>query len=352
MAELSLLIPGLLGPLPELAEAAMAPPVCKPLALWLARGRLERTGQGDYLEQLAALFGLAGDVSPAGLSARADAVDAQNGQLLRADPVHFRAELDHALLIGSRQLAIQAFEAEALIEQFNSHFSDDGLRLTSSHQERWYLHAEQPLRVDSVPLHRAMGRNVQHFLPRGEDALRWRKILNEAQMLFFTHEVNRQREARGQLTLNSLWLWGEGTWDGEVPGRAAAPFDWIMADEVLARGMADLTGCEQYGLRADLEELLGGRSHGLLVIDDAFLATAAGDLPAWQDALQRICEHWITPLHELLKSKALQQIHLYSGDGRCYHIRGADLLKFWRRIKPLDTHINTDNSNTDNSNHA
>jgi len=346
VSELSLLVPGLLGPLPELAESPLPPVSCAPLQQWLARGRLQDTGQRDYLDQLAALFGVAGDVSAAGLSAQADAVAPQGGQLLRADPVHFRAELDHALLIGTQQLAIQPFEAEALIEQFNNHFSDDGLRLISSHQERWYLHAQQPLQVASVPLHQAMGRNVQHFLPDGEDALRWRKILNEAQMLFFTHDINRQRETRGQLTLNSLWLWGEGVWDEADTERTPPPFDWIMADEVLARGMAHVTGCELHGLDADLTARLASQGHGLLVVDDAFLATAAGDLPGWQDALQRICQHWIIPLHQLLTDKTLHRVHLYSGDGRCYHMGAGDLLKFWRRTRPLEAHVNTHKNQT------
>ena len=345
MNRLSLLIPGLLGPLPELKDSPLKPPACTSLQRWLARGELRHTGHADYFDQLSALLGLPDNLALASVAARVDRLldppaGPGEGQLLRADPVHFRAELDHALLIASEQLDILDHEADALVEHFNAHFAEDGLRLLKRHRQRWYLQVREPLKVSTVPLHRAAGRNVQHFLPGGEDEMRWRKILNEAQMLFFSHDINLARETRGQLSINSLWLWGEGDVDDSAETRSA-DVDWVMADEVHARGMALSAGCQACELDADLSAFIDAHpGHGLLVIDAAFLPTAWGDVPGWVDAVSAICEQWIEPVQRLLAQKRIDAIDLYSADGLSYHISRRHLLKFWRRPRALERYIN------------
>jgi hypothetical protein len=41
----------------------------------------------------------------------------------------------------------------------------------------------------------------------------WRQLVNELQMLWFTHPVNQARQARGLAPVNSLWLFGGATSD-------------------------------------------------------------------------------------------------------------------------------------------
>jgi len=45
--------------------------------------------------------------------------------------------------------------------------------------------------------------------PKGVEALHWHQLFNEIQMLLFSHPVNEAREVRGELPVNSVWLWAE-----------------------------------------------------------------------------------------------------------------------------------------------
>jgi hypothetical protein len=41
-------------------------------------------------------------------------------------------------------------------------------------------------------------------MPQGENQLRWKKLLNEAQMMLHSAAVNQQS---GQLAINGIWVW-------------------------------------------------------------------------------------------------------------------------------------------------
>ena len=67
-------------------------------------------------------------------------------------------------------------------------------------------------------------------MPAGSTGAKWRRLLNEAQIILHQHEVNRARAARGALPANTLWFWGGGA----LPEAIATPFARIAsADEVL-----------------------------------------------------------------------------------------------------------------------
>ena len=89
MNRLSLLIPGLLGPLPELNDSPLKAPACPSLQRWLAKGEMQLTGYADYFQQLATLLGLPANSALARVAARVDRLFGQpaklaEGQLLRA----------------------------------------------------------------------------------------------------------------------------------------------------------------------------------------------------------------------------------------------------------------------------
>ena len=338
MDQLSLLVPGLLGPLPELREAQQTIYDCKSLRKWLACGEISSTGTNDYYQQLAQLFSIDATISVAQMSALVDDIDCSQGHWLRADPVHFKADLDHALLVEADKLSVLQHEAEALIAQFNQHFVDDGLQLHCVHPSRWYLQSQQSFQLDTVKLHEAISRNVHHFLPKGVDELRWRKILNEAQMLFFSSEHNQQREARGQMTINSLWLWGEGD---SISATKKPQFDWLMSNDTVSRGLAQVSNVSVLDLNADVEQLVQQEGNGLVIVDDLFLPMSYGDVSAWNEAVKMLCHDWIQPLHDLLMKKKIKSLSVYTGEGRKLRLKSSNLLKFWRRARPLENYINT-----------
>jgi len=325
MRSVTLLVPGLLGPMPAMNTL----PCCQPLQTWLSRGvRHSQCGE-DYFQTLAYLLAGETGLSMAQASAQADGIGLPG--LLRADPVHFRADRDKGVLIPGPLLAIREHEARALVEAFNSHFAADGIQLNFAHPQRWYVSLSEPLAIQTTHVYEASGRDLQSHLPVGEQGLRWRQILNETQMLFFQHPVNQAREASGQLSINSLWLWGEG----EAPQKKRSGFSRVYADDIHARGLSELLGI---GCRPLADSLLASETHGeseLLVYDAMLEPASRGDIDAWRSAFEHFCHDLVEPLQQRLQQSGLNQLILMPADGDAYHITRARLRRFWLRPKSM-----------------
>jgi hypothetical protein len=336
MKTLSLLIPGLLGPLPELNDADIALPECEVLNTWLARAEKKTTSSTTYYKELAELFNVQAGYSIAHASARYDQCNCEEAFWYRADPVHFKADMDHALLFDCQRLNIIQDEALSLVESFNQHFLEDGLKLVVAHKDRWYLQSKIRLDIETTCLGDAIGRNVSHFLPTGKDALNWRKFLNEAQMLFHSHQVNESRESKGELTINSLWLWGEG----ESLTPSTHNFNWMMSEEPVANGLVMNSICDLMPMIKSVDDIQDLESDGLIIIDGLFNVVNAGDVSSWSEGVMQICQQWLQPLDLLLKKRKIEQINLYTSNGSQFVINANKLLKIWRRPKSIKASMN------------
>lgn len=61
-----------------------------------------------------------------------------------------------------------------------------------------------------TPPHDITTHSIEEHLPKGDGADILLDLTNSAQMLLAHHPINQQRTARGELTANSIWLWGHG----------------------------------------------------------------------------------------------------------------------------------------------
>ncbi len=160
---------------------------------------------------------------------------------LSADPVHLQVNRDQLILLAPESLSITDAEAVSLCAALNRHFAPDGLNFMAPEPHRWYLKTARPPRIVTSSLSRAVGKDVDHMLPQGEDRLAWHRIFNEVQMLLHAHPVNEEREQRGALPINSLWFSGGGT----LP-RARTTFHAIVGSSALARGLSKAGGHPVY----------------------------------------------------------------------------------------------------------
>ncbi|MFA7592642.1 MAG: hypothetical protein WCY26_02750 [Thiohalobacteraceae bacterium] len=249
--------------------------------------------------------------------------------LLRADPVHLRADRSHLVLFDGAHLQIVDAEVQALAAAFNMHYAADGMRLEFATPVRGYLHLPRQPDMRTTPLARASGHDIDASLPSGPDARDWHRFLNEVQMLFHEHPVNREREARGRPLINSLWLWGGG------PPLAAEASDWqgVWCEDTVLQGLARLNGipCADppTDVRAWLHELVGG-SH-LVCLDGLRPAVAYGDVESWLAETGRLEQDWFTPLLQALRDRRLRELMLYPDDGQGYRITRGAWWRFWRR---------------------
>lgn len=336
--KLSLLVPGLLGALPGADSRTVIVQHCPALARLLSRAQraIERA-DADSLHYRLLGYALSAthDLPDAWLSYQFDTGVVAPGPLLCADPIYLRADQSRLLLFGAEQLNITTDEASELSEAFNRHYAAQGLRLELPTPIRGYLHLEQAPAIRTTPLAQVMGRNVDARLPAGPDARRWHRFLNEVQMLFHDHPVNRAREARGQPLINGLWLWGGGR------PLTAAPSDWqrIWSSDPALRGLAWLNGIQSGEPPAQasdwLNDVVDGRH--MVCLDALRRAAAYADLENWIVETQRLERDWFAPLERALRQGRLRGLWLYPDDGCSYRVTRWDLLCFWKRFPVHNT---------------
>jgi len=264
---------------------------------------------------------------------RADGVDPEKYFWLRADPVQLRPDRSRLVLAAAiHDLNIK--ESTALVAALNQHFAPDGIVFHAAAPQSWYLRAERAPRIATTPLAQAIGRDIDRHLPRGEDALAWHRIINEAQMTLHEHPVNAAREARGLLAVNSVWPWGGGV----LPSHITAPYAAVWSDAPLALALAAAT-CHPLPPNAGawFVKHSGGATQ-LLTFSALENAAQSGDLDAWQTELIKLDRDWITPLLAALRKRDIAGIKLVMpGTGQSIEteLMPSHRWRWWQRRRPL-----------------
>lgn len=325
MNHLYLLIPDLFPPQDVAAK------VCAELHLpalegILARSTLTASGISTLEDWLCNAFAAEG-VAP--VRAAADGLAADEGALLCADPVHL--QLQHSQVVLRPDVVPDQAEADILCASLNAHFAGMGLSFHVPQPGRWYLRVTDMPLATLHPMSRVAWRDVKPFLPQGMDALRWQRIATEVQMLLHAHPVNEAREARGQLSINSLWLWGGGR---AKPLLRA--FDAVGGDSALAGAFAQAAGVPRIGsLQAALD---GVNGRGLWICAAPGEAQRQGDYHAWRETLQQIEQEYAQPLLQAVRTGRVQRLTLeVLGDrgSQRFDMARSDAWKLWRRVRPL-----------------
>jgi hypothetical protein len=334
--QITLLIPDLIPP-PEMRDAALNGLKLPALTTLLARGDKATTPDDSNLDGwLCRHFGVARqqDWPIAALTLMADGGTAGDSYWLRADPVHLRATRDKLMLADSGAFSISQLEAEACAAAFNAHFQADGMTLYPLRPDRWYLKLDHTPQLVTQPVSAVTGKHIDPYLPGGADGLKWHRLYNEIQMLFFSLPLNDAREARGEMTVNSLWLWGGGT-------QAAASSDKrtkLYANNPEARALALAAACPNDALPGNAAALTD--SNDMLVLLETLRGAAQyGDVIGWREGMQQLESDWFAPLLARLKSgsiKSLQIVTPGTTDTSHWQTRRNALLKIWRR-GPLTT---------------
>lgn len=299
----------------------------------LARGTRTRVAGASLERWLAAAHGLSAELPLAPYSLRGDGVEPGDHWWLRADPVHLKVHGDRLVLADASRLELTADEARQYVATLSAHFAGEGMTFVAPHPQRWYARVAAEPRLGTLPTTEVAGRSVASFLPSGGDGARWRKAVNEMQMLLHDHPCNSAREASGQLPVNSIWLWGAGR-----EGRLAAPYGGAWADHPLVAGLAAAGGYTARPLPAS-GALLDTRGGGTqLVVLASLPPTAYGDLQRWREALAVLEQNWFAPLLDALRKSALESLTLHGlgpDFGYASEIRPRDRWRFWRARRPL-----------------
>lgn len=337
LTQLDLVIPGLCGPLPDIDR--LDSKSINALVSCLAKADQQATTQKNFHDVLAGLFSL--DESKAfpaaALSLLASDQYTEHGFWFHVDPVYLQADMDHAILRDTHGLDLTQQESESFIKELNDHFKEDGIRFLMADKDSWFLNISDHEKVSTTPLNEVISRNVYSFMPKGEDALFWKKFMNEVQMLMFQSQVNEQREQNNKLPVNGVWLWGEG----ELPNKAEIQSMEIYSQHSLVKGLANLNdfNCHSMPDVKTFIEQVSNQENNLLVLDDLFNVTCYGDVMEWQSSFNELYTNWLEPiLAWAMKNKI--KIDLHACNGVCYQIASHNRFRFFRN-KKIENHIKT-----------
>ena len=331
---MQLIIPYLFPPA-RLLEAAAQDLRLPALETLLARGTLAACIAQGVEAFLCGELGIPQqqDFPVAPITLLADSGLAGNDYWLRADPVHLRVMRDRIVLADSGSLNLTQPEADALAlsisEHFGAAFSPHPL-----HPARWYLRLDQAPRLRTTPISIAVGCDIDPLLPQGEDAMLFRTRLNELQMLLFEHPVNQAREARGELPVNSLWLWGGGCLPTSPNPAGPKTATALYSNDAEVNPLGRFCGLEAapmpvYFSAGLLEE------HKLIVLDQLIGAGQYGDAFGWREAVSVLERDWFAPLLQHLRWHPATGRVLDPINGKSLSFNRLDVWKAWRGPRTL-----------------
>jgi 2,3-bisphosphoglycerate-independent phosphoglycerate mutase len=102
-------------------------------------------------------------------------------------------------------------EAAVLIQDIDKELGTGDIRfypgVSYRHLMVW---RDGALKVECVPPHDIIGKDICDYLPTGYGEEVLRKIMMDSVGILTSHSVNRERIAAGKKPANSVWLWGQG----------------------------------------------------------------------------------------------------------------------------------------------
>ena len=291
--------------------------------------RAESRQVSNEVAILAECFGLnAESLAIAPLERFADVGRRDEGCWWRADPVHLTADRDQLVMLPQAALAVTGDEARKLAETFNQSYGAEGFVLETPQPDRWYLRVPVDWHCRSWNPMLVKGQAVAEFMPSGADENPVRKLMTEIQMLLHEHPVNQAREAAGQPTINSLWLWGGGRLSAQVEHALVR----ITTSLPLVRGLARLAGQIGESWPADFS--------APSVAGDWLIALSIQDFDG--DA-SRLESGLLAPLWRALLRGRIQQIRFYPGGDHLYELTRRSARRFWRRARPMSERLREPN---------
>jgi hypothetical protein len=261
---------------------------------------------------------------------------------MHADPVHLRADMDHAVLTSSEDLNITDEESSALITALNKHFEQDDFELLLLNKNQWLLSSKNKIQMKTTALPDATGRNINFILPQGKDAGYWKQMLTEAQMLMHTHAVNVSRENKAEQSINSLWFHGSGVLDGFNNN---AVYN-ICSNQDAMKGLASYLNCAYSTLPGSASDyagqLLAAKKNTVNILHLADLEHLVNytDVTPWLDSLTEVLSDWIYPVLKFAHKNNID-VSLYPCNKKQYQFSKYDALKFWLQQGNIEQHVNS-----------
>lgn len=330
MPQITLVVPFLLPRpqfAPDLVRALQAPALSALLSRTSSQARTPEQAVNALPHEswLARELGLSKEGQPAFAAAamRGFGLDPLDGTWFIVNPAHVQIARSHSMLGDLRHLSLNEDEGRALFEAARLLCEEIGHPLLYGDAGTWFLRADDWTGIAPATPDTVVGMDLTDFVPRGREALAWRKLQNEVQMAWHAHPVNAAREARRQPSVNSFWLWG-GSKGGARASRQlasiAAP-GWIS-------GLSD-----HIWDGFDTLDSLAGRD-AILYVDSLAESAIAADWGSWLMQAQQLESELFAPLLAALAHGRIKTLRIVasSREGLAeFTTTAMAQRKFWRR---------------------
>lgn len=238
---------------------------------------------------------------------------------LHAEPIHLAAGLNEVALVPLRPDAeLDDAERDAMTAALRDHVAAEGWTLQPC-AHAWLIGSPREFDVRTVTPAFAARHEWNAVLPQGREAARIRRVMTELQMLLHEHPVNEARAARGVPTVNSLWLWGNGT---TAPQPDVHPPKCVGTNDYL-RGICVRNGWPTPEAPTSVDAILAA-------------ARASESVVCVLDDIEPLPfeRNWLAPCVAALKRDRLDRLELVLDDWLLTIDRWR-LRRFWRRPLPL-----------------
>ena len=336
MKNVTLLIPGLLGP--DTHYTGNIAPRLPALEKLLARADHHDNLTDSVYRLLCDFTDIDlhpdADLPVAALTRLFDDNHPPKGHWMRADPIHLRPERDGLVLMDSFVLGLNRHDALAIAAEVNKVLVHYEMALEIPHEDRWYIRVDEPLDMVTTELPLVVGKDIRRQLPQGADAKKIHTLLNEIQMQLYDCDLNKLREGRGELPINSVWFWGLGP----LPEDFAWEWSVVFSEDLFVRGLATITGTPFHPVPADLQAVWDEcdvQDSALIVLPHCQTAAQYQNMTLWQEAVEGLEQDWFEPFLDCLKQRSLHTLRIIT-EGHVFEIGRFGIWRFWRRSRPLD----------------
>ena len=333
MKHIVLLVPGLLDAESYLdAEGVRRFEALETLLSRATRQAVEENGLSSLLARLFAYQAPADeDVPVAALGRLIDDEKKPEAYWLRADPVHLAADQRSLNLLDINNFPLTQHDALALAACVQPTFSEMGWELEVPVPSRWYVRLSEKPKIRTSELYSVIGRDIQGFMPEGDDAPTWHRIMNEIQMRLHNADINALRTERGEPAVNSLWLWGSGS----LPALQERKWSRVYSDENCSMGLSMLSNTPCLALPESAAELAADDDDARVLVVMSDFYTRLLDSSQARHLLDSFEKNWCVHLLQGLRENTIQSLSIITRNAE-YTIRRSALRKFWRKTRSLE----------------
>ncbi|MEJ6005584.1 hypothetical protein WG899_08505 [Paucibacter sp. AS339] len=150
----------------------------------------------------------------------------------RLTPIHLAVGSDQITALPPESLSLSEAESQQFFDSLAELWpADEGWQARWQGSNCWLIAHPSLAGLASASLDRVLHRHVDSWMP---SARRLRTLQNEIQMLLHGLPLNHERESRGALPLNSVWISGCGVDSGSKPLPKDLHIDECLREPLLA----------------------------------------------------------------------------------------------------------------------